>query len=45
VDHEVVVVIPKEDIIGDAAMLKQRSGTFGWEKETYNAVGLGKRDI
>jgi hypothetical protein len=41
VDHEVVVVIPKEDIIGHVAMLKHKSGTFGLKKETYSAVGLG----
>ena len=40
-DHEVVVVIPKEDIIGHAAMLKNKSGTFGLSTETYSAVGLG----
>jgi hypothetical protein len=41
VDHEVVMVIPKEDVIGHAAMLKHKSGTFGLSTETYTAVGLG----
>jgi hypothetical protein len=41
VEHEVVVVIPKEDIIGHAAMLRHKSGTFGLSTETYSAVGLG----
>jgi hypothetical protein len=41
VDHEVVMVIPREDVIGHAAMLKHKSGTFGLSTETYTAVGLG----
>jgi len=41
VEHEVVVVIQTEDIIGHAAMLKHMKGTFGLSTETCTAVGLG----
>lgn len=40
-DCEAVVIIDSRDVIGHAATLKHQKGTFGIERETMSAVGLG----
>ena len=40
-DCEAVVIIESKDVIGHAATLKHQKGTFGIERETMSAVGLG----